>query len=283
MGCLLRIKELLDNLNPSERKIANYILDFTDECLGKSISELAEESNTSKAAVVRFCKTLGYDGYRDFMVNFSGDVARSKTNRANDYADVKPGDELEAIIKNVCGNSKKAIDDTLSVLSFDEVKKAVEVISKAKRVDFYGVGASGIIAMDAQQKFLRINKVSFAYTDSHLQATAAATLEEGDVAVVMSYSGETKEIHSVAKIAKQYGATVISITKYGKNSISDISDIKLFVSSPETSIRSAAMGSRIAQLNLIDMIYLGIVSRDFDKSKEYLERTRKVLKNKKFY
>lgn len=281
MGCLLRIRELLNNLNLSERKIADYILDNTEECVGKSISELAEESNTSKAAVVRFCKTLGYDGYREFMINFSGDVARNKTNEVTEYADVKPGDELESIIRNVCGNNKKAIDDTLSVLSFEEVKKAVDTISTTPRVDFYGVGASGIIALDAQQKFLRINKVSFAYTDSHLQATAAATLSVGDVAVVMSYSGETKEIYNVAKTARQYGATVISITKYGKNSISDIADIKLFVSSPETSIRSAAMGSRIAQLNLIDMIYLGIVSKDFDKWKEYLERTRKVLKDKK--
>lgn len=280
-GCLLKIKEAFNDLKPSEKKVADFILNNTDEVIGMSIGELAEKSGTSKAAVIRLCKALEFSGYRDLAISIASTAPSLKVEE-NEYIDIKAGDDLETIIKNVSLNNKRSIEDTLQVLDGDEVRKAVNLIHKTKRVDFYGVGASGIIALDAQQKFMRINKYASAYTDPHLQATAAANLSTDDVAVIISYSGETKDVIETMEIAKRSGATVISITKYGKNTLSQAADIRLFLSTPETSMRSGAMGSRIAQLNLIDIIFSGVASLEYPHIKKYLDRTHTVTSRKKF-
>lgn len=280
-GSLLKIKEAINNLKPSEKKVADYILDNTDEIIGLSISELADRSGTSEAAVVRLCKTLQFNGYRDFKIDITSDIASQKTEE-NKYTDIRAGDRLETIIENVCHNNKKSIEDTLEILDYEEVNRAVNAIHKARRVDFYGVGASGIIAMDGQQKFMRINKFCQAYTDPHLQVTAAANLKKGDVAVLISYSGQTRDIIDSMKVARESGATIIAITKYGKSILSEGADVRLFLSSPETSMRSGAMGSRIAQLNMIDIIFSGVASLEYNDIKKYLDRTHKVTELKKY-
>jgi len=279
-GCLVKLREVFDDLKPSEKKVARYILNYTDEVVGMPIGELAERSGVSKAAVVRLSKTLGFSGYRDFAIEIAGDMASQKPD-GNEYTDIQPGDKLETIIKNVCLNNKKAIDDTLQVLDQGEVKKAVEAVHKAKQINFYGVGASGIVALDASQKFMRINKFCQAYTDPHLHVTAAANLMKGDVAFAISYSGETKDILESARVAKQSGAIIIAVTKYGKSTLSETADIKLFLSSPETTMRSGAMASRIAQLNMIDIVFSGVASMEYRQIKKNLDRTYKMTHLKK--
>lgn len=279
-GCLLKLREILDDLKPSEMKVAKFILSYTDDIVGMPIGELAEKSNVSKAAVVRLSKTLGFNGYRDFAIEITGDMASQKPDE-NEYTDIQPGDKLETIIKNVCLNNRKAIEDTLQVLDFEEVKKAVNAIHKARQINFYGVGASGIVALDASQKFMRINKFCQSYTDPHLQVTAAANLMKGDVAVAVSYSGETRDILESTRVAKQSGAIIIAVTKYGRSTLSEAADIKLFLSSPETSMRSGAMASRIAQLNMIDIVFSGVASMEYPQIKKHLDRTYKVTHMKK--
>lgn len=280
-GCLLKVKEALNDLKPSEKKVANYILNFPEESVGLSVGELAERCDTSNAAIIRFCKTLRFEGYREFAIKMASDISSSKEDE-DIYTDIRIGDNLDTIIRNVSHNNKKSIIDTLLVLDTEEIKKAVDVLHRSKRIDFYGVGASGITALDAQQKFMRINRYSMAYADTHLQATAAANLSKMDVAVFISYSGETRDLVETIKIAKTTGATTISITKFGNNTLSEKADIKLFISSPETSMRSGASGSRIAQLNVIDILFTGVGSIEYPEIKKYLDRTRKVRAIKRF-
>jgi DNA-binding MurR/RpiR family transcriptional regulator len=279
-GCLVKLREMFDDLRPSEKKVAKFILNNTDDIVGMPIGELAEKSNVSKAAVVRLSKTLGFNGYRDFAIKITGDMASQKPD-VNEYTDIQPGDKLETIIKNVCLNNRKAIEDTLQILDFEEIKRAVNAIHKARHINFYGVGASGIVALDASQKFMRINKFCQAYTDPHLQVTAAANLMKGDVAVAVSYSGETRDVLESTRVAKQSEATIIAVTKYGKSTLSEAADIKLFLSSPETTMRSGAMASRIAQLNMIDIVFSGVASMEYPQIKKNLDRTYKVTHMKK--
>lgn len=279
-GSLLKIKEALSGLKPSEKKVANYILNNSNEIISLSINELANRGGSSEAAVVRLCKTLHYNGYKDLKIDLTSEIA-SRKNEVSKYTDIKAGDNLKTIIENVCRNNKKSIEDTLKVLDYEEVKKAVNALHRANRIDFYGVGASGIIALDGQQKFMRINKFCQAYTDPHLQVTAAATLKKGDVAILISYSGETMDIIESMEVARQSNATIIAITKYGKSTISEGADIQLFLSSPETSIRSGAMGSRIAQLNIIDIIFSGVASIEYNSIKKYLDMTHEATLLKK--
>lgn len=279
-GCLLKLKEIMNDLKPSEMKVARYLINNTGDAMGIPIGELADRSGSSKAAVVRLCKTLGFNGYRDFAIEIAADIASHRT-RESEYTDIRPGDKLDTIIKNVCHNNKQSIEDTLLILDYNEVKKAVNAIHKAKRINFYGVGASGIVALDGSLKFMRIRKFSEAYTDPHLQVTAAANLLKGDVAIVISNSGETKDVIESMRVAKQSGATIIAITKFGKSTLGEEADIKLFLSSPETSMRSGAMGSRIAQLTIIDMVFSGVASLEYRQIKEHLDRTFKVTSSKR--
>jgi len=167
-------------------------------------------------------------------------------------------------------------------LDYQEVEKAVKCFISAKHINFFGVGASAVVTMDAQQKLLRINKYSTAYLDPHMQMTVAANSSAGDVAVGISWSGETKDTIEASKLSKENDATLITITKYGKNRLSDLADIKLMLVAPETSIRAGAISSRIAQMNMIDILYSCLLSQDYYKVKKYLEKTRKKVKSKRY-
>ncbi|MCK5200463.1 MAG: MurR/RpiR family transcriptional regulator, partial [Spirochaetales bacterium] len=160
-GCLLKVKEALNDLKPSEKKVANYILNFPEESVGLSVGELAERCDTSNAAIIRFCKTLRFEGYREFAIKMASDISSAKEDE-DIYTDIRIGDNLDTIIRNVSHNNKKSITEPLLVLDPEEIKKAVDVLHRSKRIDFYGVGASGITALDAQQKFMRINRYSMA-------------------------------------------------------------------------------------------------------------------------
>ncbi|PRR76938.1 putative HTH-type transcriptional regulator YbbH [Clostridium liquoris] len=282
-GSLIKIKEILQELSRSEKKIGKFILENPEKISDLSIGELAQMSGSSEATVVRLCKLLGFNGYKDFKISITKDMAHINKdgNMEEQYTDVEPGDPLESIIQNISYNNKKSIDDTLEILDYNEVKRAVDAIISAKRMDFYGVGASYVIAFDAFQKFSRINKVVTAHADTHMQIASASNMKKGDVAIAISYSGETKDIYDSIKVAKEAEATTISITKYGQSSISQICDINLFVAAPEISIRSGAMSSRIAQLNVIDVLFAGVASRQFDEVKKYLNNTRTVIKGKR--
>ncbi len=281
-GSLIKIKEIIQDLSPSEKKVAQYIIDNPADISHLSIGELAEKSGSSEATVVRLCKLLDFNGYKDFKISITKDIAyMSREEDSEQYTDVEPGDELKSIIQNISYNNKKSIDDTLQIISYKAIEEAVEVIAAAERIEFYGVGASYIIAFDAVQKFSRINKIALSYPDPHLQIASAANLKKGDVAIAISYSGETKDTYDSISVAKESGAKTISITKFGQSSISDICNINLFVSAPEISIRSGAMSSRIAQLNVIDILFAGVASRHFEQIKKHLSKTRKAIREKK--
>lgn len=277
---MLKLREIKENLTPAEKKVAEYVLSFPEEVPQYSIKELASKSKTSDASVVRLCKTLGYDGYRQFIVSISAELASRVQDNGEEYTDIQPGDDLNTIIKNVSLNNCKSIEDTLSVIDNGSIKKAVGLLSKARRIVFYGIGASGLVCMDAQQKFMRINKICNAYTDGHSQLTSACMLAKEDVAVIISNTGTTTEISETLKLVKAAGASIIAITRYGKSNLSANADVILFFSTPEVTIRSGAMGSRIAMLNIIDILFSGVASFEYKNIKKYLNKTYNVLLDK---
>lgn len=272
-GCFLRLKESLNGLSKKERLVAEYVLQYPEEVPKKSIEELALACATSPSSVVRLCKKLGYDGYKDFCRLLTADISASRDEDI-DYQDVRPGDSVMSIAKSVSLCNIKAIDSTLSIIDNDELQKAVDAISAADRVDFYGVGSSNLVALDAHNKFLRINKITNANADTHVQILSAATLKPGDVAVFISYSGETKDILMIAEMAKKCSATLISISKHGINALRSMADISLSTFSTENLIRSGAMSSRISQMTMIDILYTAVVSKEYSTVKPYLNKSR---------
>ena len=277
----IRIRGAKPAMTRKERAVAEYVENHFSTVKSLPIKQLAIQSNTSEASVMRFCKTLGYSGYRDFILNLSAALGSQENSDApNEYTDIRPGDNLNTIIENVSYNNRRSIEDTLSILNREDIAKAVALLSAAQRTDWYGVGASGLVCADAQQKFLRINKHCHAYTDSHAIQTAAALLSPGDVAVLVSNSGTTLEILDVIELVRQAGAKCIAITRYPQSPLASKVDIVLPISTPEVTFRRGAMGSRIAMLNVVDILFSGIASTEYDQIKEYLDRTREALSSR---
>lgn len=279
-GGLVRLREVLDRLTPSERKVAKFILEHPQAMIGMSVAQLAERSGGSQAAVIRLCKSMGFKGYQELMLKVAGDLQEGV---GFGYQEIQPQDSIASIVQHVSNNNIQSIRDTLKILDVAMITKAIDALYEADRIFLYGVGASNLVAQDAQHKFMRINKTSFAFTDTHLQMSSAATMTPRDAAIGISYSGETQNVVASLKLAKEKGAATITITKYGHTPVSALADIPLYMTSTENEIRVGATSSRITQLNVIDILYMGMASKDYEKSVEYLEMSReavKVLKGK---
>jgi len=277
---LIKIRDMKDSLTPVEKMLADYILANVSEIPHLSIKNLAKASKTSDASVLRFCKTMGYGGYRSFIVSISTSIGSMNDEQKDQYTDIQPGDDLSTIISNISLNNCRSIEDTQSVLDRNEVAKAVKLLRGSNRIVFFGIGASGLVCQDAEQKFSRINKMCHAYTDGHSQLTAATLLGKGDVAIFISYSGDTVEILDTLEIAKKNGAHIIAITKINKSELADKANVLLGISTPEVTIRSGAMGSRIAMLTVIDILFAGVASAEYQNVKKYLTKTHNILASK---
>ncbi|AJS58216.1 MurR/RpiR family transcriptional regulator [Paenibacillus sp. IHBB 10380] len=277
---LIKIRDMKDSLTPVERMVAEYILGNMDDIPHLSIKNLAQLSKTSDASVLRFCKTMGYSGYRNFIVSISASLGSMDEEQKDQYTDIQPGDDLSIIISNISRNNIKSIDDTHSIIDRNEVARAVKALRRSHRIVFFGIGASGLVGMDAEQKFTRINKMCHTYTDGHSQLTAASLLEKNDVAIFISNSGDTVEILDALEIANKNGACSIAITKYNKSELADKAKIVLSISTPELTIRSGAMGSRIAMLTVIDILFAGVASAEYQNVKKYLRKTHNILASK---
>lgn len=275
------LSEMKDSLPPSEKKIAVFILEHPHEAIHCTAAQLGELSHTSGAAVMRLCKSLGLKGLQELKLRISGDLQKDVS---SSYRDIQPGEETDAIVDKVSINNIQAIRETTELVDFEGLQEAGEAIVNAKRLHFFGVGASGIIAQDAQQKFLRMNIATSAFTDFHNAVMNIANIEEGDVLVGISFSGETKETALVMEEAKKRGATTISITRYGQNSVSSFADVPLFISASReipAPFRSGATSSRIAQLHMIDLLFVKVVTSHFDEASGYFEQIQEIMKRLK--
>ncbi|AJY75480.1 MurR/RpiR family transcriptional regulator [Paenibacillus beijingensis] len=275
-GGLVRLREIMNDITPSERKVADYILANPQDLVTMSVAELSWHSGGSQAAVIRLCKSAGFKGYQELKLKVAGDLQQQ--GEGGGYQEINPTDSIERIIENVSNNNIQSIRDTLKILNPDHITKAVEALLRASRIYFYGIGASNLIAVDAQHKFMRINKTSFSFDDPHMQLVSSVMLSKDDVVVGISYSGESVTTLECVRKARELGATTITITRYGNTSLSQLADIPLFISSTENEIRSGATSSRITQLNVIDILYLCVASREYDKSVAYLEKSRSIVK-----
>lgn len=148
---LIKIRDMRESFTPVERLVGDYILENTEEIPHLSIKELAQSSKTSDASVLRFCKTMGYSGYRNFIVSISASLGSRDEDSKAQYTDIQPGDDLSTIISNISLNNCKSIEDTLSVIDRKEITRAVELLCHSKRIVFFGIGASGLVCMDGNR------------------------------------------------------------------------------------------------------------------------------------
>lgn len=270
------LQNMLLQLPASERKIAQFILENPQSILNSTVNDIGAQAKTSGAAVIRLCKSLGLNGFQDLKVRIAGDLVKPAE---QGYRDIEPGESYFSIVQKTTSNSIQSIRDSAEIINYEELERAVQTLLSAQNVHFFGIGASNIIAKDAQQKFLRIQKNATAFTDTHLVATLIANAKKEDVVFAISHSGETAEVIKVISLAKERGVKTISLTKYGQSSVASLADIKLFTSySGEAAFRSAATSSRLAQLYMMDILFLSMATVQYEQTVQAIDQTREAIK-----
>ncbi|MFB3160937.1 MurR/RpiR family transcriptional regulator [Neobacillus sp. 179-J 1A1 HS] len=275
-GGLKMLQNMLEQLPASERKIAQYILENPRIILNSTVNDIGTQAKTSGAAVIRLCKSLGLNGFQDLKVRIAGDLVKPAE---QGYRDIEPGESYFSIVQKTTSNSIQSIRDSEEIINYEELERAVQTLLPAQNVHFFGIGASNIIAKDAQQKFLRIQKNATAFTDTHLVATLIANAGKDDVVFAISHSGETAEVVKVMALAKERGVKTISLTKYGQSAVASLADIKLFTSySGEAPFRSAATSSRLAQLYMMDILFLSMATVQYEHTIQAIDQTRDAIR-----
>lgn len=273
---LLKIKAIFNDFTPVEQKVAEFILENPDKVPAMSIKELAVASKSSDASVMRFCKALGFSGYRSFIVGLTLAIADNEEDTGL-YTDIRPGDSVKSVIRNIFRNERQALTDTENILKTTEVEKAVAILGSSEAVHFFGIGASGLVCLDAVQKFRRIGVSSYAHTDFHDQLTSAALLGSKDACVLFTYSGKTKEIQLILKLLKAQNCKIIAVTQLRKANLLKGADVYLNVLTREVTMRSGATSSRIAMLSIVDILLSCVLSTDYDKYEKKLLKTYEAL------
>lgn len=269
------ITEALGELRKSERKVADYVLSDPASILNMRIIDLANHSQVSEPTVVRFCRALGYDGFQSFKLQLarylgsSGIYSQFSVSEADSIADV----------------SKKVFDSTIGSLiavreelDITALESAIEALAIAERVEFYGFGASGSVAIDAQHKFFRLQVTAAAYTDPHIQHMSAISLKRNDVVVAISQSGRSTALIQSVKLAREAGATVIGLVP-DNTPVAELCAIPIHINVEENQHVFSPVSSRIAHLVVIDVLAMGVAKLRGGLLQEHLKRLNKSLKS----
>ncbi|WP_256761160.1 MurR/RpiR family transcriptional regulator [Cohnella sp. WQ 127256] len=276
MSILNAIQERLDSLHLKERTLAEYLIQHPQQAVQMTITELAAQSGSSTATISRFCKTFHSHNFPDFKQKLATELVQ-QTSTPNQYQDIVAGNALHDIVGAITANHMRSITDTTQVLDLAQLRLAIQALHHANRIDLYGSATSGIVAQDFFHKLIQIGKTAAAYSDPHLQLTSSASLTSKDVAIGISYSGETPETIHALRSASEQGATTLSITRFGANTLADQASIKLFTSSSEVGMRRGDMASRMATLHVIDILFIGLVSEHFEQYASRLEQSYKTV------
>jgi RpiR family transcriptional regulator, carbohydrate utilization regulator len=278
-----RIKASLPSLAPAEQRVGKLVLADPRAFATLPVSQLSDRAHVSKPTVVRFCRSMGYDGLSDFKLKLAGSVSEGVPfiHRSVDIDD-KVGDVLVKVIDNTVAAFLKYRNDASAFAIEKAVESLTATYKKRGRIEFYGVGNSGIVALDAQHKFFRLGVTSIAHSDGHMQVMSASTLSADDCVVVISNSGRTRDLMDACDIARKNGATTIVITASG-SPLAAAGHIHLSADHPEGYDRYSPMVSRLLHLLIIDVLATTVALRIPGATLQpLLKEMKNNLRNKRY-
>lgn len=271
-----RVGRLVPSLAPAERRVAEAILTDPAGVVERTITEVAAHCRTSETTVVRFCRSAGFKGYPELRLALAGELGRDRALRGEDVAlaaDITRDDPLDALVGKLAYAERRAIEDTVGQLDLAALEKAVVAIGAARRIQLYGLGASGLAAQDLQEKLLRIGLMAYVVPDPHLAVGVAALLRPDDVALAVSHSGETSDAAAFLRTAATGGATTVAVTAVAGSAVAAAASLVLTTAGRETVFRAGAMASRVAQLMVLDCLFVGVLQRFPDRAGNALVET----------
>ncbi len=266
-----RITESLPALRKSEAKVASYVLANANEVIKMRIVDLASNSAVSEPTVIRFCRAIGFDGFQSFKLQLAQQLGLGSV--FTQFA-VEDSDTVADLLNKVFDTTVGSLITVRDEINSEVLEQAIAKISSARRVEFYGFGASGSVAADAQHKFFRLQLSSAAYTDPHIQRMSAISLGPEDVVVAISQSGETQALLQSVELAREAGANVIGLAPQN-TSLSRLCNLAIYVNMEEDLESFTPVSSRIAHLVVIDVLATGVALHRKPLLKEHLKRLEK--------
>ena len=262
------IESCYPSLSKSERKVAEYILLEKGNILYETLQEISKKISVGEATILRCVRKIGFNGFQDLKLQIAKDD--------------KPLDETshENYIDSIAANMTKTILNTKNVLDINQLNLAIELIQNSNKLLFYGVGASGLAAKEAQSRFIRMGKTGISITDSHFQLMYSSACEENDVIVAFSLSGHTKDIIESLTVAKKQNTKIIAITNFYLSPVAQLADCVLITAGKENLLDGGSLTSKISQLYIIDLLSTGYAILNEDKVLNLKEKTAELLIDK---
>ena len=276
MTCTVFIRACLDQLTDTDRRLASYLLDHSREAIHMSAKELSAQCDTSPAAVVRLSQTLGFKGFTALKLELAKESGQEEPDVFRSA--IRDNDDMETIVRKAEQIHLRNTSLTYQMVNVSVLSQAVEEICAGRRIHLFGVGASGLLAMDFLYKSSRIGIPAFYHADVHTNLATAALLGPEDIVIAISYSGETLDTVLAAEAARERGSKIIAITQANRNTLSRLADYPLYIPGEEPELRVGAMTSRTSGLLILDLLFLGIAKHNPEQTQESLRQTRELIR-----
>ena len=273
-----RIRMMMPQLTPLEARVVETVFGMREFSELTALKDLAEDAGVSEAMVVKIAKKLGFGGYRDFRSAVS---SYNRLPTAEMHQELSVDDSSREIIQKVFRTSIHALEETLAILDVEAFDRAADLLAGARQRDFYGVGGSAQIARDVAHKFLRIGVRANVQDDSHMMLMSASLLGPDDLAIGFSHSGNTTAVIEAIQLARKSGARTIAITNYGGSPLAQIADIVLCSTSQGSPLMGENAAARIAQLNILDALFVAVAQRNYGAAEKNLEKTMSAVTSKR--
>jgi DNA-binding MurR/RpiR family transcriptional regulator len=279
LGIQSSIESAAPGFTPTMQRVADAIRANPSIVLDQTISELAASCQTSVASIVRFCRALGLTGYAQLRMSLATELGREAAQFGLGMtlgAEIAQADTLQDMAAKVASLEIMAIEETVSSLDFDALGRVVAAMDKAQRILLFGVGASHFVAQDLHHKLFRIGRNAFVMADSHEAWSAALLAPEATVALGFSHSGTTCDTVRYLEIAGEAGALTVAVTGAPASPLAKMAQERLISHARESRLRAGAMVSRMAQLCIVDCLFMGVAQQRYDQSIQALQRTRDI-------
>lgn len=269
-----RIRATLPSLSPGPKRIAQTVLDDPSGVIHLTVTDIAERTETSEPTVVRFCKEIGLKGFADLKIRLA---AESIPPERGLHEDVAVGDTPGDVLGKVLHRTASAITEAAGTVDDKQFTHAVELLSRADRVLFVGVGTSSPLAQDAAYRFRTAGIPAEAPPDAHVQHVSARLLAPSDLCFAFSHTGQTRETLSTMAAAHAVGAATVAVTSFLRSPLVELVDVALIAGSRETNFRIEAMASRIAHMSVLDALFVAACLANPERARHAQELTADVL------
>lgn len=278
IGAHIRMR--LPQLTPLERKVVDSMTSKNDLSEQTSLKEVALENAVSEAMIVKLAKKLDFSGFREFRTSL---IYYNNSDVASLHSEIGPNDSSEELLEKVFRTSIQAIEETKTILDISEFNRAADILFKARHIDLYGVGGSASVARDLSHKLLKIGIKAMVHDDAHIMMMSAAILSDDDAVIAISHSGMTRTVIDPIRLAAKNGAKVIAITNYAGSALAKDAHVVLNSTSQGSHLLGENAAARIAQLNILDALFVAIAKKDLKKAAQNLNKTQQAVKNLREY